>query len=113
MREQGGAVAKIESIEVLQSKPSAELALNNQFNQSDSRAGSISDSIQVRPTFGWRCEWNLSGTVEHWGHIHQRINQYDARFNVSAVDGNWKITRLQMTDNQGTVKTSLRKLETK
>jgi hypothetical protein len=113
MREQGGAVAKIESIEVLQSKPSTELALNNQFNQSDSRAGSISDSIQVRPTFGWRCEWNLSGTVEHWGHIHERINQYDARFNVSAVDGNWKITRLQMTDNQGTVKTSLRKLETK
>ena len=61
--------------------------------------------------FDWQSRWNLSGTVEHWGHIHQRVNQYDADFTVAERDGHWKITQLKMTNNEGTVKTSLRKLK--
>lgn len=111
MREQGGAVARIDDVAILASEPVDQLAPN----QSNTNAGNDTDDETKtidRPTFGWRCKWNLAGTVEHWGHIHQRINQYDAKFNLSACDGVWKITQLQMTDNQGTVKTSLRKLET-
>lgn len=112
MREQGGAVAKIDHVETIRSEPTDEISINR--SNENARDEMIKNQTSFkRPTFGWQCEWNLSGTVEHWGHIHQRINQYDAKFNVSACDGNWKITRLQMTDNQGTVKTSLRKLETK
>lgn len=111
MREQGGAVAKIDSIETLESEPADALAAT-QSSESVNGETTESQASVNRPSFGWRCEWNLSGTVEHWGHIHQRINQYDAKFNVSACDGNWKITQLQMTDNQGTVKTRLRKLGT-
>ncbi len=110
MREQGGAVARIDDIAIVNSNPANEMAMvrtSNQANGADLDAAKIAD----RPTFGWQCEWNISGTVEHWGHIHQRLNQYDATFNVSDCDGIWKITQLQMTDNQGTVKTSLRKLE--
>lgn len=108
MREQGGAVARIDDIAILASAPSDPLT-TNRSNSAASEALNTSEIVD-RPTFGWQCEWNISGTVEHWGHIHQRINQYDAKFNLSACDGAWKITQLQMTDNQGTVKTSLRKL---
>ena len=112
MREQGGAVARIDDIAIVNSVPAKQMAMVR-TNHQDNRENLDAEKIADRPTFGWQCEWNLSGTVEHWGHIHQRINQYDATFNVSDCDGIWKITQLQMTDNQGTVKTSLRKLESK
>jgi hypothetical protein len=111
MREQGGAVARIDDIAILESAASDRLTIH-QPNANAAAENRNASEILNRPTFGWQCEWNIAGTVEHWGHIHQRINQYDAKFNVSACDGIWKITQLQMTDNQGTVKTSLRTLET-
>ena len=67
-------------------------------------------SFDDRPGFGYRSKWNLIGTVEHWGHVHQRTNQYDAEFAVQLVDGSWKITNLKVLDeSQGPVKTSMRK----
>lgn len=69
----------------------------------------------VRPAaqgldFDFRSRWNLVGSVEHWGHIHERTNIYDARFTISLVDQRWKITGMQSLDEQqGPVKTSLRK----
>ncbi len=36
----------------------------------------------LTPGFGYRCKWNLIGTIEHWGHIHERENQYDAEFEI-------------------------------
>ncbi|MFO0217921.1 MAG: hypothetical protein ACK54I_00795, partial [Planctomycetota bacterium] len=63
-----------------------------------------------RPGFQYRCKWNLVGSVEHWGHLHQRTNIYDADFTVSLVNGAWKITAMRSLDEQqGPVKTSLRK----
>ena len=110
MREQGGAVARIDDIAILDSEPADRLTPNRSDTDSNIK-NPEAVKLADRPTFGWQCEWNISGTVEHWGHIHQRINQYDATFNVSDCDGIWKITQMQMTDNQGIVKTSIRKLD--
>ena len=40
--------------------------------------------------------WNVSGSVGHWGHIHQRRNQYRAELSVSPVNGVWKLVGLDI-----------------
>ena len=45
-------------------------------------------------------KWNVRGSVGHWGHIHQRLNQYEANFTVIAVNGQWQITNLEMIKEQ-------------
>jgi len=88
--EQGGAVSRIEDVEVLTG--------NQQTGQF------------VENGFQYRCKWNIVGTIEHWGHIHERTNQYDAMFEVKIVDGAWKIVAMDVLDQpQGVVKTRLRK----
>lgn len=93
VREQGGAVARIDQVS-LESGQLVPL-----------------DVPRGEPLrFDYLCRWNLIGSIEHWGHIHQRTNQYEARFRVQLCDGNWKITELETLDEkQGQVKTSLRK----
>ncbi len=38
------------------------------------------------------------GTVGHWGHVHTRRNLYDAIVTIEAVDGAWKITDLEVIE---------------
>jgi hypothetical protein len=38
------------------------------------------------------------GTVGHWGHVHTRQNLYDAIVTIKAVDGTWKITELEVIE---------------
>ena len=58
----------------------------------------------------YRCKWNLVGNVEHWGHIHERTNTYDANFDVQAIDNEWKITEMRMNDApQGFTRQKVRK----
>jgi hypothetical protein len=52
----------------------------------------------VRPTpagadggFDATCTWIVSGSVGHWGHIHQRTNQYEARLAVRPVEGVYRL----------------------
>ena len=89
MEDQGGAMARIQDVELLEShvvddRPSNEL-----------------------PTI--RARWNVVGSVEHWGHLHQRTHQYEADFEMRMVDGHWKLAALQMRDEeQLEAKTTLR-----
>jgi hypothetical protein len=46
--------------------------------------------------------WNVKGSVGHWGHVHQHQNQYQARLTVEAVDGRWKITALDLLEEERT-----------
>jgi hypothetical protein len=38
--------------------------------------------------------------VGHWGHIHQRVNQYVADLQIEPVDGVWKITGMELIEEQ-------------
>ena len=78
------------------------------------RARAASDANDAKlpsnPSFGFRSKWDLVGTVEHWGHIHERVNIYDAEFTVELIDDSWKITAMEVLDEeQGPVKTRTRK----
>ena len=46
------------------------------------------------------CKWNMRGSVSHWGHIHERTNQYDARITVMSVDGEWKIVAQEVLNGE-------------
>ena len=75
---QGGARVKVKDIEVLDTKLL-------------SRAGQ---------TFNVESRWNVAGSVGHWGHVHQRSNAYHALLEISEVDGAWKLTGLEILEEQ-------------
>ena len=45
-------------------------------------------------------KWTALGTVGHWGHIHTRQNKYHAIVTVQAVEGTWKITGLELLEEE-------------
>ena len=75
---QGGARVKVKDIEMLES----------------SLVGSQGDSLTVES------RWKVSGSVGHWGHIHQRINAYHARLEISEIEGAWKLTGLEILEEE-------------
>ena len=51
-------------------------------------------------SFGFRSTWIVSGTVEHWGHIHSRTNEYQALFAIGPINNSWKIMGMETTDQR-------------
>ena len=80
VKQAGGAVARVKKIEVSDVKV--------QNNPRNSRA------------FDLRSRWTAVGTVGHWGHLHTRQNQYEARVTIEPVEGAWKITGLELIEEQ-------------
>ena len=74
---QGGARAKVQEVEMLDVEAEREGA-----------------------GFRARSTWNVAASVGHWGHIHQRRNQYVAELSVEPVDGVWKITGLELIQEE-------------
>jgi hypothetical protein len=52
------------------------------------------------PTYAIRAQWTATGTVGHWGHVYIRKNQYDAIVTVKADQGDWKISGLELLEEQ-------------
>lgn len=92
VQQQGGAISRIDQVNIESGAKTNQKATGELLN------------------FDYRCKWNLVGSVEHWGHLHERTNIYDAAFTVTLVDRAWKITGMKSLDEQqGPVRTSLRK----
>jgi hypothetical protein len=93
VRDQGGAVARVRDVEY-----GAEHVVQRKPDQ------------PAWPAFQLRASWVVAGTVEHWGHVHERRNQFEALFTIEPRDGNWKICRMDVEgQSQLSAKTSLRK----
>ena len=69
----------------------------------DMRAGSLFEG-----QFKTRAEWVTIGEVTHWGHTHERTNKYEAEMTVSAVDDTWKISGLDLLNEERVQKISHR-----
>jgi hypothetical protein len=76
---QGGARAKVNEVEMVASE----------HTELEGEVGFVSQST-----------WNVAGSVGHWGHIHQRRNRYLARVTVKAIEGAWKITDLELLQEE-------------
>ncbi|MEM0927576.1 MAG: hypothetical protein AAGJ83_16135, partial [Planctomycetota bacterium] len=100
MQEQGGALSRIESVEILE----------GDGRLADTAADELSDANAVC-LMRYQSRWNVAGTVEHWGHIHARTNQYEAMFEIEAKNGVWKITDIDLlAEKRVSFETSLRSL---
>jgi hypothetical protein len=76
MQEQGGAVARVREVKIVKTEPSA----------GDGESG-----------FAERVTWQVAGTVEHWGHIHTRVNEYSADLRIAPADGSWRIIAMNVS----------------
>lgn len=93
IREQGGAVARIQSIT---------------YDDGDEVARD--QTLTPWPGFQYHSTWTVAGTVEHWGHVHERQNQFEALFTIEPRDGLWKITGMDIQgQTQKSSRTTLRK----
>jgi len=79
LENQGGARARVEDVEILEVS----------YEALPSSAGFTSEA-----------SWNVTGSVGHWGHIHKRINQYRAMITVQSIDGAWRITSLDVLEEE-------------
>ncbi len=52
----------------------------------------------ARTEFVVDARWQVDGTVSHWGHRHDRTNEYRARYRVAATDGGWRIVSQDLLD---------------
>ncbi|MCA9179693.1 MAG: hypothetical protein KDB14_34795 [Planctomycetales bacterium] len=80
MEDQGGAAARVREVEIIETR-----RLPNEADDS-------ADALRLH------CRWNVTGTIEHWGHIHRRTNQYVAEFSLAPVEGDWKIVGMKLLD---------------
>ncbi len=78
MAEQGGATSRVKEVKLV--------------------GGELTSSSPKQ--FQYQCRWQVAGSVEHWGHIHTRVNEYGATFTVAATAAGWKITRYEFNDQQ-------------
>ena len=53
-----------------------------------------------RGAFRADATWTVSGSVGHWGHVHQRRNRVRAELWVAPVDGNWKLIDLELIEEE-------------
>jgi len=79
LQSQGGARVKVKEIELLDVE---------------------TEPVKGEDGFVARSKWNVTGTVGHWGHVHTRTNQYDALLTVQPVDSLWKITGLEILQEE-------------
>ena len=96
MAEQGGVIARVKQVELVDSQlqPAPHGNASGAHEQS----------------FSCLCRWNVAGTVEHWGHIHERTNQFEAVFlfepiaeslsSETPASFHWKLIKLNITNSQ-------------
>jgi hypothetical protein len=61
--------------------------------------------------FRTRAEWVTIGEVTHWGHTHERTNRYEAEIALVALDETWKISGLELLNEERIQKVSRQVIE--
>lgn len=60
-------------------------------------------------SFDAKVNWQVSGTVEHWGHIHHRDHRYQVEMEIRGDGTNWRIVEFDVQDfEHSAVSTSIR-----
>jgi hypothetical protein len=80
MEEQGGARAKVQDVQLLDATPSGPPG--------------------QRQHLTFQCTWRITGIVNHWGHTHQRRNQYEARVTIQPIERSWKMVDLDLIEER-------------
>jgi hypothetical protein len=81
LRDEGGAVAKIQGVSILETSllPPPEPGLAR---------------------FDVDARWQVRGVVEHFGHKHLRTNEYQARYSLAKHGEHWRIAAVEMKSQE-------------
>ncbi len=79
LEDQGGARARVQGVEIVEIQ---------------------SESLPNEVGLNFHTTWNVNGIVEHWGHRHYRVNQYEAKIMVIPVEGSWKIINIDLIEEK-------------
>ena len=83
-QEQGGAVSRVQEVRPL-----------------DVAVGAIGRiPVDGRLGFTVNARWQIDGRVTHWGHSHDRTNEYHARYAVVQTEDGWRIGGSQILSSQ-------------
>ena len=84
LQDQGGAISKIENVEILESK----MIPSDPDVQNGTREFRVS------------CQWVVKGLVEHWEHAHRRVNKYGAVYTLRPFGDSWRIHDVEMNEQE-------------
>ena len=79
--DKSAAVCKVREVEVLSCEAKA--------------VDADADGKAVR--FDVSCHWRVHGLVEHFEHIHRRVNEYRAEYRLTLKESGWKITAVAVS----------------
>lgn len=99
LRDEGGAVARVQRVEVLE----AELIEGEapDFREASADApDTAADDPDTPDAFQVRGRWRVHGIVRHWGHTHRRVNEFEARYTIAPRAGRWKIIETEILQQQ-------------
>ncbi len=70
-------------------------------------------SVEIVPGDGdqlsLRCRWQVTGTVEHWGHLHTRVDEFVGELTLSRERTGWLLDKFRVSEQkQQAIKTTLR-----
>lgn len=71
----------------------------------DCEAESVAGENDTLPVLA---NWATIGEVTHWGHTHERTNRYEARMVLAPVGDGWKVTGLDLLNEERIQKVSRR-----
>jgi hypothetical protein len=83
MEEEGGAMSRVVAV-----RPVATRIVSQ---------GELEVGGRVESAFTVEATWRVDGRVTHWGHAHDRTNEYDGRFTVAAGPDGWRIHDAEIT----------------
>ena len=83
MEEEGGAMSRVVAVRPLETKIESQ--------------GEVEFGGRRIPAFTVAARWQVDGRVTHWGHAHDRTNEYDGRFTVAAEADGWRIHDAEVT----------------
>lgn len=83
MEEEGGAMSRVVTV-----RPISTRVVSH---------GEIVVGETSVPAFVIEASWQVDGRVTHWGHAHNRTNEYDGRFVVAANSDGWRIHDAEIT----------------
>ena len=81
LHEEGGAVCRIRSVEIL----------NLKWEGLTQKEGAVNNYTIL-------ATWRVHGIVKHWGHTHEKSQQYKARFTIAPRKGVWKIIEIEIIE---------------
>jgi len=87
LRGEGGAVCDVEKVELVEGSVRVEPDPEQQEQA-------------AAPSFEADWLWRVHGLVSHWGHSHQRTNQYHALYTVAHDGASWKIADVEVLDHE-------------